>query len=129
MQLEVVVQRRHAKHALARQLERRHLHDHRERFEHEHAADEHQQQFLLDQDGHGAERAAKRQRPDVAHEDLRGVRVVPEEPEAGADQRAAEDRQLASRAEMHQQQVDCEDGVAGDVRQRRVRRRRRWQTC
>ena len=41
-----------------------------ERLEHEDAADDHQQQLLLDQDRDGAERAAERQRADVAHEDL-----------------------------------------------------------
>ena len=72
---------------------------------HEHAADDRQQQLLLDQDRDRAERAAERQRSDVAHEDLGGVRVVPEESEARADERAAEDRQLAGRREAHQQQV------------------------
>ena len=72
--------------------------DDRQRLEHEDAADDHQQQLLLDQDRDGAERGAERQRSDVAHEDLRRVGVVPEEPERGADQRAAEDRQLAAGA-------------------------------
>ena len=43
--------------------------------------------------------------PDVAHEDVGRVRVVPEEAQARADQRAAEDRQLAGGREAHQQQV------------------------
>ena len=37
--LEVVMQRRHAEYALAGELERHHLHDHRNRFEHEQPAD------------------------------------------------------------------------------------------
>ena len=62
---------------------------------HEHAADDRQQQLLLDQDRDGAERAAERERPDVAHEDVGRMRVPPEKAEARADERAAEDRQLA----------------------------------
>src|ERR1700754_3045156 len=37
--LEMMVQRRHPEHALAGELERGHLHDHRNGFEHEQAAD------------------------------------------------------------------------------------------
>src|SRR5262245_59947680 len=37
--LEMVMDRRHHEHALAGELERGHLHDHRNRFEHEQAAD------------------------------------------------------------------------------------------
>ena len=99
------------------------LDDHRQRLEHEHAADDAEQQFLLDQNGDGAERGAERQRSDVAHEDLRRVRVEPEESERRADQRAAEDRQLRRLRKPDQQQVVGEHAVAGDVRQRRVRRR------
>src|SRR5262245_17679795 len=44
-QLEVMVKWRHAKHTLAGQLERRHLNDHRQRFDDEDAADDHQQQL------------------------------------------------------------------------------------
>src|SRR5687768_18191259 len=40
----------------------RDLHDHRERLEHEDAADDREQQLLLDQDRDGAERAAERER-------------------------------------------------------------------
>ena len=97
--------RRHLEDALAGQLEGGDLDDHRERLEHEDAADDDEQQLLLDQDRDRAERAAERERPDVAHEDLGGVRVVPEEAEARADQRAAEDRQLAGRRKSDEQQV------------------------
>src|SRR5678815_4135408 len=58
-QLEVVVQRCHLEHALAGQLEGGDLDDHRHPLEHEDAADDRQQQFLLDENGHGAERAAQ----------------------------------------------------------------------
>src|SRR5262245_49561141 len=58
-QFEVVMQRRHLEHPLAGQLEGGDLDDHRQAFEHEDAADDRQQQFLLDEDRHGAERAAQ----------------------------------------------------------------------
>ena len=51
-----------------------------QRLEHEHAADDHQQQLLLDENGDRAERGAERQRPDVAHEDLGGVRAYQRNP-------------------------------------------------
>src|SRR5882672_3026043 len=41
-QLEVMMERRHLEHALAGHLERCHLDNHRQRFEHEHAADNRQ---------------------------------------------------------------------------------------
>src|SRR5687767_4755198 len=77
-QLEVVVDGRHLEDAIARELERGDLDDHRERLDDEHAAHNRQQQFLLDEDGDRAQGAAERQRADVAHEDVGGVRVVPE---------------------------------------------------
>jgi hypothetical protein len=96
------MQRRHLEDTLARQLERGHLDDHRHRFEHEDAADDRQQQFLLDEDRDRAERAAERQRSHIAHEDVGGIGVVPEEAQARAHQRAAEDRQFACRRKPHE---------------------------
>ncbi len=52
-------------------LERADLDDDGQRFEHEDAADERQQELLLDQDGDRAQRAAERERADVAHENFR----------------------------------------------------------
>ena len=61
----------------------------------EQAADEDEQDLLLDHHGEAADRAAEGERADVAHEDLGGMRVEPEEAERRADHRAAEDGQLA----------------------------------
>ena len=88
----MVVQRRHLENAFAAQFERRHLDHHRQALGYEDTADENQKQFLLDNHGHGADRAAKRKRAHVAHENFGRVCVVPEETEAGPDHRAAEDR-------------------------------------
>ena len=52
------------------------------------------QDLLLDEERHRAERAAEAERADVAHEDFRRIAVPPQEAEAGANERAAEDRQL-----------------------------------
>ena len=52
--------------------------------------------------------AAEGERADVAHEDLRGVGVVPEEAEAGADDRGAEDQQLARPGHVRDLQVGGE---------------------
>ena len=41
---------------------------------------------LLDEDRDRAERAAQRERADVAHEDLGGIAVVPKEAETGSDE-------------------------------------------
>src|SRR5687767_6603853 len=121
-QLEVMVDRRHLEDALAGQLEGCDLDDDRPRLHHEDAADDDEQQFLLDEDGDRAKRAAEGERADVTHEDFGGIRVVPEETEARADERAAEDRELARRRKAHQVQVLGELRVAGDISQRRERR-------
>ena len=54
-------------------LERGDLQDHRQRLDHEQAADERQEHLLLDHHGEAADRAAQGERADVAHEDLGGM--------------------------------------------------------
>src|SRR5881296_448207 len=102
--LEVVVQRRHAKHPVGvgvllavpplAPAVHPHLQQHRHRFGDEHAARDEQQKLRLEHDGHAAERPPDGERPGVPHEHLRRVRVKPQEPQRRARQRAAEDRQL-----------------------------------
>ena len=70
-ELEMMVERCHTKHTLTGELERRHLNDDRERFENEHAAYEHEQKLLLDEERHGTDGTAESERADVAHEKLR----------------------------------------------------------
>ncbi len=53
-----------------------------------------QQHLRLGQDRQGGDRAAERHRAGVAHEDLGGERVVPEEADRGPDQRGGEDREV-----------------------------------
>ena len=97
----------------------------RQRLEHEHAADDDEQQLLLDEDRDGAERAAERQRPDVAHEDFGGVRVVPEEAEA--TRRPATPQKIVSSAaggKRTSSRYSAKHAVTGHVGQRRVGRGR-----
>ena len=51
-------------------------------------------QLVLGEHREHAEPAAERERAHVAHEHLRGIRVVPEEADAGADHGAAVDGEL-----------------------------------
>src|ERR1700687_6195220 len=76
--LEMMVQRRHPEQALAGELERHHLHDHRDRFQHEQPADHADHDLVLDGPRDRAEQAAERQRSGIAHEDRRRWRVEPE---------------------------------------------------
>src|ERR1700730_13976624 len=66
-QFEMVMDGRHSKNALAAQLERAHLQNHRNGFQHKNAANEEQQNLLLDDDRNHAERPAQRKRPHIAH--------------------------------------------------------------
>src|SRR6056297_3637254 len=70
--LEMVMDRRHLEHALARQLVGGDLDDHRGSLEHEQAADDGEHDFVLRCHCDCAEHAAERQRTGIAHEDLCG---------------------------------------------------------
>ena len=83
-------------------LEHEALQDHRHHLGDEHRADEREHELRLEQNRHGAERAAERQRAGVAHEDLGRVGVVPEKSDQRADHREAEDRQLAGVLQVEQ---------------------------
>src|SRR5260370_33388172 len=80
-QFEMVMNGRHAEDALAAQFERAHLQNHRNGFQYKNAANEEQQNLLLDNDRDHAERPAKRERAHISHENFRGMRVVPEKTE------------------------------------------------
>src|SRR5262245_51512217 len=58
-ELEVVMERRHPENALPRRLERRDLDHDRRGFDHEDAADNHQYEFLLDEQSNCGEGAAE----------------------------------------------------------------------
>ena len=119
-----MVDRRHPEHALAGELERDHLHDHRHRFEHEQPADDGEHDLVLGGDRDRAEHAAERERAGVAHEDRGRRRVEPEEAEAGADHRAAQHRELAGAGDVVDLQIVGEHRVAGEIGDHAEARRR-----
>ena len=88
----MMVDGRHLENSFLAQLVGAHLQDHGERLDYENASDERQEQLLLDHDGHRADRAAERQRADIAHEYFGRMRVVPEKSDGGADHGSAENR-------------------------------------
>src|SRR5271168_1111714 len=113
--LEMMVDRRHAEHPLAGELERHHLDDHRDGFEHEQAADDGEHDLVLGGDRDRADHAAERQRAGIAHEDRSRRRVEPEKAEAGADQGAAQHRELAGAGDVVDLQIVGEHRVAGQI--------------
>ena len=114
-QLEMVVQRSHLEDPLLPQLIAAHLQDDRNPFDHEDATDKRQQQFLLDHHRYGRNGAPQRQRTHVTHEDLRRVRVIPEETDTRAHHRSTEDGHFADHRHAVEPQVVGEDNVAADV--------------
>jgi hypothetical protein len=112
-----MVDRRHAEHALAGQLERQHLDDDGKRLDDEQPAHDQQHDLLAHDDRDGAERRAERERADVAHEHFGGIRVEPQEAQARAGDRAADHRELARARDVGKAQVAREDRVADHVRE------------
>jgi hypothetical protein len=114
----MMMQGRHFEDALAAaQLVAAYLENHRQSLDDEDSADADQQDLLLDQDCDHAHAAPERQRADVAHENLGGMRVVPEKTQRCAGHGAAEYRQLARARQAHQIQILGELGVAAGVGQ------------
>ena len=68
-------------------------------------------------DGHRdrAEQAAERQRAGVAHENLRGRRIEPEKADAGADQRAADDDEIAGLRHVIDAEIAREEKIADEI--------------
>ena len=119
----MMMDRRHLEHALAGQLERGHLHDDAQRLHHEQAADDGEHDLVLDDDRDRPEQAAERQRTGVAHENLRRRRVEPEEADARADHRAADDDDLAGVGDVVDEQIVRIDEIAGEIGDEPERRR------
>ena len=76
-------------------LERDHLDDHGQRLDHEHAADRaSSSSSVFVKTAKRGDRAAEGQRARVAHEDVGREAVVPEEPDAGPEQRGRQDGEV-----------------------------------
>ena len=73
----------------------------RQRLDEEDAAEDGYQQFFADDDGEDGDDAAEGQAARVAHEDLRGIGVVPQEADRGADKGRGEDHQLLGAGDEH----------------------------
>src|SRR5204862_4537068 len=116
-QLEMMVDGRHAEDALAAQLERAHLQNHRQGFQHKNSPNEEQQNLLLDDDGDHAEGPAQRERAHIAHKDFRGMRVVPQKAERRAYERAAKHRKLAHFRDVLNVEVRRPAEIAADISQ------------
>src|ERR1017187_5021513 len=113
---EVMVDGRHFENAFAvAQLIAAHLKDDGNGFQNEDAADEEQQDFLLDEHGNHGHGAAEAQRTDVAHEDFGGMRVVPQEADASPGHGAAEHGEFAGARIARQLQVLGELRVASGI--------------
>src|SRR5271167_1635779 len=119
----MVVDGRHTENALPPQLERAYLQNHGERFDDEDSTNKKQQNLLLDDDRYRAQSSAKRERPDIAHENFRWVGVVPKEAKGGADQGAAKYGQFADARNVLNFEVRGPARVAADVGQHGERAR------
>src|ERR1017187_10082577 len=113
---EVMVDGRHFENAFAvAQLIAAHLKDDGNGFQNEDAADEEQQDFLLDEHGNHGHGAAEAQRTDVAHEDFGGMRVVPQEADASPGHGTAKHGEFAGARIARQLQVLGELRVAAGI--------------
>src|SRR3546814_983718 len=104
----MMVDRRHAKDALAGALVPEDLDDHRQRLDHEQPADEDEDEFMLRGDRARRKRAAKREDAGVAHEDGGGGGIEPQASEEGADARGGDTRQLTRDGAVRDAEIDRE---------------------
>ena len=111
----MVVQRCHAEDPLAARLERHHLYHHGKRFRDKDAAHQRKDEFLADGDGHGSQRRAERERADIAHENQRRVRVVPEKTQPRARNGRAEHRHFTDTGQHRLVQIARVVRAAGNV--------------
>src|ERR1700676_57356 len=118
-QFEVMVDGCHLENAFLAQLVRTNLQDYRQRLDDENTANERQQQFLFDHHGYGADRAAQRQRADIAHKHFRRMRVVPEKSNGGTDHGSAKNSELSDLRHALQFEVGCKSRVPAEVGEHR----------
>src|SRR6185437_16829468 len=86
-------------------LEHAALQNYRDCYGHEHATDQQEQEFALEQNGDRTQRSAQREGSRVTHEDLGGMGIVPEKTNARAKQRGAEHGELASASQIIDLQI------------------------
>src|SRR5918997_6691184 len=116
-ELEVVVDGRHLEDPASRQLEYDDLDDHRERLQHEEPPYHRQQEFGLGQNRGGGQHSPDGERPRVAHEDIRRVRVVPEKPDDSSNHSPADNGDIVLALEESDGRVGQERQGAGTGRE------------
>ena len=119
-QFEMMMDRRHGENAAAGQFETEHLQNDRDRFDDENAADDGEEQLLFTADRDHADHAADGERAGVAHENFRRMTIEPEKAEAGADERGADDRELAGERIKRDLQIFGDAKISGGVGKQRV---------
>ena len=87
----------------------------REDFEEEHAAEQGQEQFLVHDDGRHGDDATDGQATRVAHEDLGGIRIEPQETDEGTHESSHEDDKFFAARDIHQIEVARCDCVTGNI--------------
>ena len=106
-----MVQRSHEKNASAFAIAKPgvlkigHLQHDRERLDHKDASHNEKHDFLTNHDGNDPQRAAKGKGANIAHKDLGGVGVKPQEGKSGTHQGSTEDRQFTGTRNEWQQKV------------------------
>jgi hypothetical protein len=112
-----MVKRSHLEDTLFAQFITPHLQYDANRLEYENTPDEGEQELLFDDYGNGPDGPAEGEGAYVSHEHFSGMRVVPEETDAGANHGAAEDRDFAHHGHPLQFEIVGEDSVSADVRE------------
>ena len=116
----MVMKRRHRENPFAGELETQHLENDRHRFDHEHATNDNEQQFLFATNCHHSKHAADSERSGVAHKNFRRMTIEPKKPETGADQGRADDGQFSGERIEGDLQVFGQSKISSDVREQRV---------
>src|SRR4029079_1813557 len=98
--------------SLAGHLETGDLQDDGGGLEYEDAAHPQSHDLLPDDHGDDAQRPADGQRTDIAHENLRGIRVEPQEAQARTGERRAENQELARSPDFWNLQIVGVHGIA-----------------
>ena len=122
---KMMMKRRHQKYPLTLgHFEIADLHDHRQRLHHKDSADDGQKDFLFDNHRNRTQSGPQRQRTHIAHENLGGIGVVPEETQAAADHCPAEDCQFTTAGHIVHLQIVRNDDISGNVGKYQIDRRR-----
>ena len=119
----MMMDRRHGEDAFSGELETQHLENDRDRFDHEHPANNRKQKLLFTTNRDDTDHSANRERAGVTHENARRMTIEPEKSETGADERTAKHGQLAGKRIEWHLQIFSDPVVARGVGKQRVGKR------